>query len=341
MGGDRAPLLRRGLLARGVGGFLQVVSFLTFMAACDHARAAISWMLGGDGEPAWSATVGALLGADAELLKAQPGGYLVASLVVVGVAYGVGIVGLRVHRRGRQFGAAAVPVTTAPTGGPFVMYLRPFDADLNFASLGQLPPPIGSLWTFEEQLRDAVATIGELRAINEPGQAVPATGAVRRDVEDWRSDVRRSMAHARLVIIVLGLSPGVRWEVEEALRHVLPHRLLLLTPAGRTGHDRVCAALGGLFPYGLPSYPPGRPLAYLPVGCAILFDAAGRPHAIRLDRVLVPLSRPFRSAFVRQLRPVYAAVDAPWPGRRGVRFPRPRSRARDRTRGEPRVGRRA
>jgi hypothetical protein len=312
---DRAPLLRVGFVARGAGGLLQGVSATVFLAASDHAAAAISRMLGGDRDPSWSATVGAFLGADPALLHTRPASYFVGSLVAVALALALGLVGLRLHRRGRQLTAAAVEPAVAGSDRPFVLYLRPFDADLRFAGMGQLPPPIGSIWTFEEQLREAVAAIGELRAINEPGRAIPATGALRRDVADWRRDVQRSMNGARLVIIVLGTSPGVRWEVEEAVRRVAPHRLLLLTPTGRAGHEEVRAALGGIFPYGLPAYPPGRPVARFPVGCAIWFGRDWQPLVVRLDRVMVGLSRPLTSAFVRRLRPVFEAVGTSWPGR--------------------------
>ena len=104
----------------------------------------------------------------------------------------------------------------------------------------------------EEAVAAEVGRCGPLVAVGAPGEAVPRLGAWRVVLGDdeWQPVVRRWMRAARLVVVVAGTTPWVRWELEEALRcGAMPRTLLLVreTLAGSPWRR----ALDGLCPRGL------------------------------------------------------------------------------------------
>jgi hypothetical protein len=88
-----------------------------------------------------------------------------------------------------------------------------------------------TLQTEEEQLEKALSAIGPVLAIGRPGERWPRLGARRIYVpnEQWKERVTERMRDAALVVLRLGQSPGIRWEISEAMTHVRPERLLLVS----------------------------------------------------------------------------------------------------------------
>ena len=240
-----------------------------------------------------------------------PGGFhpgLPGLLAGVGAALlsGVlGFIGTRLHRHGRQLATSAGSVVD----GPFVLYLRPFDADLALAEMaqdGSSPLPKA---TYEEQLRDAFRTVGPMLAIGQPGEDLPTLGAARTAAHDhWQWTVLNLLPRAALVVLALGGSTGIRWEVARAVERVMPHRLLLLIVGDESDYAAARWEFGRFFPLGLPSgrFTRWRRREALPINGAIWFRPDWMP-------IMVPFAtrdpfRPLESACIDALAPVYAAL---------------------------------
>lgn len=71
----------------------------------------------------------------------------------------------------------------------------------------------------EEIIAPALKVLGPFVAIGHPGESLPQLGASRIYVGDdlWKEKVEELMAQAKLVIIRVGMTPGLEWEIERAL----------------------------------------------------------------------------------------------------------------------------
>lgn len=121
-----------------------------------------------------------------------------------------------------------------------VLYLRSFDVDeydefetrQQNAEKSKQPAwwrPKRLLKTREE---NALATIfgyfGPFIAIGRPGEPLPHLGAARMYVsdQDWQAEVKKLMQTARLVVIRVGSSAGLLWEMEHIVKLQLPQNII-------------------------------------------------------------------------------------------------------------------
>jgi hypothetical protein len=136
--------------------------------------------------------------------------------------------------RGKQYGARAGAEWTDRDLRPPVVYLRPFAKDESLASqvfTSVLTIRVMSgLASDEEQLAKAVAGIGPLLAIGQPGERLPKPGAIRTYATDaeWKDVVSHWLSIANLIIVRPGTSRGVSWELGHVFRIGRPDRILLL-----------------------------------------------------------------------------------------------------------------
>lgn len=108
-----------------------------------------------------------------------------------------------------------------------VLFLRAFtDDDLPDTAV------TGMTRTIEERLAKILKTIGPVICIGRPGEKHPELGAARFYVPDeaWQAAVEYFMQRAAAVVILVGVSRGVLWEVDNALKEVAVQRLLLCFP---------------------------------------------------------------------------------------------------------------
>lgn len=130
---------------------------------------------------------------------------------------------------------------TAITGNEsIVLYLRPFKKDISplrfirsnlLRTLGDgILTKRPSLYTFEEDLADALVSVGKLIAVGSPRDKSLPLGATRMYVSQdrWKEEVRSLMERSRLVVLRLGVGQGIAWELEEARRLIKPERLVVL-----------------------------------------------------------------------------------------------------------------
>jgi hypothetical protein len=238
--------------------------------------------------------------------------------------------GSRARMKGRRLGANEIDLHSIASGQDFVLYLRPFRSDEALSSIGEAAPAmfntalVMSKRTEEEQLREAVRPIGSLVAIGRPGEDVPYVGAMRGylSADDWQETVLRLMGTARLVMLGIGHSSSLIWELTQATRHLPPERLLLLITGDEDEYRAFCAAYASYFPRGLPSNPPARD-PFISLKGAIYFAPDWTAHlaGFSLSTARTVFYSQIESAFVNELKPVYERLGARWPGMRG-RFPR-------------------
>jgi hypothetical protein len=137
--------------------------------------------------------------------------------------------GMLVHYRGRQHAAKARvegPQSPLMDSRPDVLYLRSFQTDPS-TPLRQLM--VG--WTTEEdELAGVLRPFGDMVAIGQPGERLPVPGATRMyaSQSEWKRVVLATMKSAPLVVIRAGSSPGLLWEMGQAIRTLNPERLLIL-----------------------------------------------------------------------------------------------------------------
>lgn len=153
---------------------------------------------------------------------------------------------------------------------PAIVYLRSFDDEQSILKRYRRAWP-----TEEEQVTAAFEPYGPLIAIHNPATELPAPGAARLSASNdtWKDEVRKRVDEAAFVIVRLGDSPGVLWELNLVIRRLPPSRVLLLSALTANAHTRASAILEEEFGIRLPRHT--KQLS------AITFDSDWRP-TIRL-----------------------------------------------------------
>lgn len=118
---------------------------------------------------------------------------------------------------------------------PPVLYLRSFiDDEMTSTDMtGMLPAFIPHFdKTEEEVLADVLSKIGPCIAIGKPGEKLPKLGMARMYIDDqeWQTTVQDLMSRARIVVIRVGHTNNIWWEIETAVKYVKPERILFLLP---------------------------------------------------------------------------------------------------------------
>lgn len=151
-------------------------------------------------------------------------------------------------RRRKRFLEAYEVLGDRPDESP-ILYLRSFCDDSQAARL------IGKT-TESEQLAMIFDEIGPFIAIGAPDEELPELGAALMYVsnEQWQQRVIELIAEAQLVILRIGVSPGLLWEVKTALDGIEPERLILLVPRDKKLYEDFRENTKEMFQYALPEY---------------------------------------------------------------------------------------
>jgi hypothetical protein len=126
----------------------------------------------------------------------------------------------------------AITILANDTRDP-VLYLRPFSDDDLIDLTQRIPNPLRENWVrIEESIKKALKDLGPLIAFGKPGEQWPETGAARIYVsnEEWQTAVRYFINHSIAVIVTIGLSVSVRWEIEETIKTKEIDKLLFFFP---------------------------------------------------------------------------------------------------------------
>ncbi|MGD0903544.1 MAG: hypothetical protein ABR924_11450 [Terracidiphilus sp.] len=201
-------------------------------------------------------------------------------------------------RRSRQYLAPNAEQLLERDPRPPVVYLRPFDAD----DIDPIPPEPGEYMygdgTFEEafgaseeeQLAVAMNELGPFVAIGKPYDLLPKLGAARIRVSDeqWKAKVAEWVSHAQLIVLRVGFTKGVEWEVAHIVEHVPPEKLVLLLPfTPATGYETFRERMREHFRRDLPKISRRNWTPPLSV-CGLMFFSSGwEPHFVELKRPLL------------------------------------------------------
>jgi TM2 domain-containing membrane protein YozV len=241
------------------------------------------------------------------------------------------IVAWRLWKKSRQYGALDADQAMARDPRPPVLYLRSF-ADDGAALMGEqsflerhgalIVAPV----TPEQEMADILDAIGPVVAIGKPGEPLPELGAARLYVSDdqWQAKVDELMRVARLVVIRVGSSPGLLWEIEQALAHLPRQRVVLALLGGSVVAtalvERLAPTLGPTFAEALPQPIPELTIGFdtealrRRFGGLVCFGGDGSAHAVAVRRwplqwddlyffamrpSAAPLRRAWRDVFTR------------------------------------------
>lgn len=127
----------------------------------------------------------------------------------------------------RIMSRSAIEVLRFDTRPP-VLYLRSFSSDEKKPTWRGLPSP-----SIEENLAQILSEVGPVITIGHPDEWLPPLGAYRMYVggnNDWRNTVSFLMSKAAVVVVKVGMSKGIEWEIERMVEIVKPQRVLIILP---------------------------------------------------------------------------------------------------------------
>lgn len=192
------------------------------------------------------------------------------------------------YQRGKKLAAPRGEEVLAKDERPPVLYLRSFNDDEVTGRSPQLAGvPFQSFTTEEELLARGFKAIGPLVAIGIPSDELPKLGAARIKVHDseWRDRVLELMEQARLVVLRVGDTEGLRWELGMANWKLTPERLLLLVPGSRESYQRFREHANLRMRKPLPEYPSKvKYLEHASVVALIRFEQDWNPEFIVLRK---------------------------------------------------------
>jgi hypothetical protein len=122
---------------------------------------------------------------------------------------------------------------------PPVLYLRSFeDDDLVLPAVLSARRPFLELFAvrgsdpFEESIAWQVSAYGPVVAIGRPGRSIASLGAARDLLPDdvWRKGVSERMAAARAIIVTIGSTDGLRWEMAQLVSGGYLERSVFVVP---------------------------------------------------------------------------------------------------------------
>lgn len=131
-----------------------------------------------------------------------------------------------------------------------IVYLRPFGVDRANRKAVDADIPWGR--TAEQKMARALRHIAPFIALGDPREELPELGASRIYADDtgWQGTVDDLTRRAGTIILYMGDSESLAWEVQHVVGLGQPERIVLLRGNANDG-NRFRRAFGHLFPHGL------------------------------------------------------------------------------------------
>lgn len=235
--------------------------------------------------------------------------------------------------RGKRHATPSAEELMAVDPRPPVIYMRSFKDDPAAAHImagAQIGWAFifGALDTEEEMLAKVLHNFGPMISIGRPGEELPELGAARMYVSEaeWHAKVEQLMKGASLVVLRLGQTEGFWWELEQSIRQINPHELIVLVPYIRDPQARVAIhqRVNSLFPKPLPEFVRADKKFTAQVGSLrgyLYFDPDWTGHYVDLTRKqwtwktlprFLGFAKP-RATLTYALRPVFNQLQVPWP----------------------------
>lgn len=270
----------------------------TVLGAAAIVLTALAWILG-------IVAIGALAPAIVHLVLSDPTPELAQAgtsplplaldvAAAVFLLFGALVGGPAVNRFGRRLNRSRTARMQELGRKPIVLYLRDFTDDRRLVAVGDgLGQSANEFFSFraripyEEVIARELGGYGAVLSIAEPGspRLFLPLGASRVHLRDdqWREAVLARMHQAALIVIAVGSTPGLLWEIATATHQGLLDRVLLLIPPDREDvlRSRWQATAEAVKAAGGPSLdPPGDPAEFL----IAQLSAHGLRHVAVADR---------------------------------------------------------
>jgi|CXWL01.1.fsa_nt_gi hypothetical protein len=208
--------------------------------------------------------------------------------------------------------AGSVP---APTES--VVYLRSFRHDRKASTPGAAGGPLYSfsVATEEEQLLEVLSDVGPAISLGRPGEQLPYLGAHRIYVPDadWQDVILQWVKVARLVVLRVGDSAGVSWELETIPSLVTPERLVLIVPKSEVSNlnKYVTKLVGRTVQLEIKAR---VPLFHQSLAALVSFGSGWEPRAIsfRMPVMIFDLVRPYRPMYQFAFQSIFERLGVPW-----------------------------
>ncbi len=180
----------------------------------------------------------------------------ISILITVGV--------IQMFLRARKFTVASAEEVLTADPRPPVIYMRSFKDD-PWAAMPVMSGPPGwallfpkELVTEEEIVARTLNDFGPMVTIGRPGEQLRELGAARMYVgeQEWHEKVAALMQSAKLVVLRLGQTEGLWWELEQAIGKMRPEQLLVFVPriADKTTREAIRRRAEAVFPKPLPEF---------------------------------------------------------------------------------------
>jgi len=179
-----------------------------------------------------------------------------------------------------------------------VLYLRSFDMEqqdntfLRFLKdifAGRALAGGESAWgpMEQEQLAGYMNMAGPYIAIGRPGESLPERGPAWLYItdDDWQSVVSDYLRRARMVVVRIGKSEGLMWEVDQIRALCNPFRVLFILPQSKGEYRQFCAWADEVFARAMPPK--------LPRSRLVMFSKRWEPVEVPVRDKLVDTLAPF------------------------------------------------
>jgi hypothetical protein len=154
------------------------------------------------------------------------------------------VAGATLLRRAEQMMQTTVTEARSDDPRPPILFLRSFLDDDT-----QLPEPDVGLYGekeprrvgFEISIADQLRRFGPLIAIGKPGEGLSRLGASRQYFSDdeWQAAIHRWMDESRLVVVMVGLTRGVTWEIAQLLARGHMGKVIFVFPPRGEAYDGI------------------------------------------------------------------------------------------------------
>jgi hypothetical protein len=146
-----------------------------------------------------------------------------------------------------------------------------------------------SFWgpVLQLQFNGLFSKIGPFIAIGRPGEKIPAMGAARLYVSDndWKNVISDFLSRARLIVVLPGTTPGLRWEINEMKRAIAPQKILFILPEKEGDYASFCSWVNKELPVKMPEVIPG--------GRFIALDDQWKPYEMGGYSMLLDTLEPY------------------------------------------------
>ena len=154
-------------------------------------------------------------------------------MIAVPLTFGALALGALLIARGRRLRVPPAAELLRRDCRPPVLFLRSFD-DEDLIDPTPRMVPLGDFFarSYEESLVNGLSAVGPMVSIGRPGDRLARLGGGRLFVPDhaWRAAVDYLRQRAATVVLMVGRSEGVWWEITSCLQSVPHARLLFFFP---------------------------------------------------------------------------------------------------------------